>query len=782
MGGKRVQITALGKWSVRRDGKLTATGTNQRVILHALVLGRGRVDRGDLELLLPDHDQSHESRLAAIRNTLMYLRKLPLDISQGDNPVTMNVAQADASVDLWEFFAHVDFERYDEAHALIADGQAPVLLANDEDAGNPIWRQTLADFAAAKAKVVAAVDAATGRRRSMLAARERLLARSLVPGVGRQVPIEQVRPQLEALSVPWRSERPHSGVGEQPLPAHLAALLTGEDAELPRQVVVVGGAGAGKTLAAISTYLQLTDRLNGAVATPPRTVLYVDADAEASQAEFGSDAWFDRRLQEVQGTGGGRPVVIMSHADAYLTRHQHTLSSVLDARVFRDSDVLLCCGEQLYAKRLRYEEFGTHVIRLEPWRRDLQRSFAQAIFGESVRRAFEAWVDEEPTREQLCAVPLHLVHVLSHVGDDPQALAGISKPWQLFDEVARVRLRVTGPGYDEDELFEDLAAVAHRHYVEATPSDTPVGFSVEELRQHLRARGRKAVKRRADAIVGRTLLTSPVPSRGELRFEEPAWGWFFVARHLVHTLLYRPQDTLAAFSKFLSADVMDLCEEMLREALERHAEPIRAALRAALCEAPDGTLAPGRRTIAREQVGYLLGALADAPVRDELAILLDRGAPTREPDHAVRRGIAFGLANGGAAHVADAYVERLRAERESGGPTPERDANIGFLLSFRGDQPFDPERPGAIRPDPDPVRTIADLVRGLEESRHPGSWRIKLFTLVDLAVHPAIPRERFDAALAPLHERLTAVRVRLALDPERRDWPELAELAVLLNP
>ena len=122
----------------------------------------------------------------------------------------------------------------------------------------------------------------------------------------------------------------------------------------------------------------------------------------------------------------------------------------------------------------------------------------------------------------------------------------------------------------------------------------------------------------------------------------------------------------------------------------------------------------------------------------------------------------------------------LGEEHASEGPTPERDANIGFFLSFRGDQPFDAERPGEIGEDPDPARTVADLVGGLGEDKHPGSWRIKLFTLIDLGRHPAIPAERFRHATAPHLDRLKAILERLEADPVRQNWPELKELGEML--
>jgi hypothetical protein len=718
----------------------------------------------------------------AVRNALRDLRKkFHVDIIKGSNPVTMRREQPHVSVDLWDFFLNVEFKEYGPAAALIAGEREPCLLEEDSP-HEDLWEDTFEAFREAKEKVMAAIEATSGRNRSMLGTREQLLDRSLVPGVGRQVPIREVRSRIEPIPFPWRSLRPDTGPGEELLPEYFSGLLDGADA--PRQLIVVGAPGAGKTLTAISTYLRLTDRLGDPdAAHEARTVLYVDAHTEGSQPEFATDSWLEGRLGEIDAVGHGRPVVIMSHADAFLSRPQLNLEEVLGRRLYRDCDVLLCCSEQFYSRGLQYEEYGTHVVQLESWDAGLQRSFALALFDQQTCDAFEAWRDADETRQKLCVVPLHLAYVLPIVEAKPEALERISTRWHLFDQVARVRLRVAHQGGAEDDRFNELAAVAHRFYMTGLRADRPIGFNLEELRDFLQTRNSKTVESRLDAIVNRTLLTVPEPGSDEFHFEEPSWGWFFVASHLANTVMRSdpPEMALKAFSKFLSTNVMELCEEMLREGLPRHEDLILGSLRFALFEDTETDLSPGRRTIAREQVGYLLGMLGDSRIRADLAALMDREASTWEPDHLVRRGIAFGLANGGAAEVADSYVQALREDRELEGSTPERDANIGFHLSFRGDQLFEPEHPGRIGRHPDPVRTVADLVRGLDEDKHRGSWRIKLFTLVDLGQHPAIAPDTFERAVAPHLERLHEILERREADPQTRDWVELAELREVLD-
>jgi hypothetical protein len=781
LAGNRLQIKALGEWRVRRDGKPAVTGKNMKIVLHALVLSRGSAFREDLADLLSNPETVTTDRDQAVRNTLTKLRDLSLEIPPGENPVILSATQPHATIDLWEFFAHVRFKRYEEAYKLISDGQEPYLLAGADDRDRETWKKTFDAFYKARSIVIAERETRSSRRHSMEATRARLKARSLVPGVGQAMPIGNVRQRLEHLKPPWSLERPDEKWGKSLISDYLASILTQNDLT-PSQIIVVGRSGAGKTITAISSFLKLTDPLeDDPSAQEFRTVLYIDPEAEGSQPEFGSDSWFAQRLHEADGEDSGRPIVIMPHADAFLSRHQSDLKRVLDSRLFRDSDILLCCGAQLFSRRLAYEEFGTHVVHLEPWNVTFQKSFASALSGKRKCDKFASWLEQDPTRQQLCSVPLHMVHVLSLLGEDSDALAEISTPPQLFDGVARMRLRVAGHTADEDQMMQDLAALAHRFYVDATPADAPIRLSPEELKLYLRARGHRDVEQRADVMINRTLLTISPPGSDTLRFEDPSWAWFFVAWHIVHTLLHRPYETLEAFSKLLSANMAILCEEMLREKLEHYEGQIHSSLTLALHGEAKDAMDPERLTIARTQVGYLLGVLGDRAVHEELSPLVEAGSSAREPDDLVRRGIVLGLADGGAEEFSDTYVEELAAERGHEGATPERDANIGFLLSTRGDQAFDPELPGKIGHNADPIRTVGDLVQGLADPRHSGSWRIQLFTLVDLGLHPAISRESFSHAITLHRDHLEAVLARLQGDRKRREWPELVQLGQLLG-
>lgn len=776
MTSKPLQIKALGEWSVREHGRPALGGPNLTIVLHALILGRGRVYREDIIDRLAEHERGADHQDGALRNALSKLRAHGLDIPQRQNPVVMNVSQAMAKIDLWEFFTHVKFGRYPEAYELISDGQEPFLLAGTEDPDNSIWRDTLTEFQEARAETMAALEAQSGRQRSTLATRERLLGRSFVPGVGRHIPIRDVRDRVEGLKAPWRQERPTLEEGRGGLPEKLAEVISGEGLS-PQQAVVVGGIGAGKTLVAISTFLHLSEMPS--VARDGRAILYVDAEREAPDPEFGSEDWLHRRLHDLQAEGCQNPIVVIPHGDAFLA-NQRDLAATLERSLFRDHDILLCCGESFYTRRLSFEEFGTHVVHLEPWDEALQRSFALALGGRRLRNQFVEWLEQEGGRRRLCSVPLHLVHVLALLAEESEVIAEVSTAPQLIEGVAHLRLSVTRPPFPADQLLVDLSSTAHRFYLDATASETGIRFTVEELRIHLSKTKRKQARRRTDCLVNETFIRS-VPGSALLRFEQGPWGRFFVARHIVRTVIYRPAAVLQTFSKLLSADLIRLCEAMLREKLPRYGAEINDCLRRALVGSGSDRAAPGRSTIARGQVAYLLGALADKRSRNDLGKMAEPDSPRSEPDPLVRMALQVGLASAGVMRFADLFVDALRAERHAGGSAPERDANIAFTLNLCGDAAFDPERPGRIRRSVDPARTVTALVRRLEERRGSGAWRIVLFDLVDLARHPNVSTERFECAMSSHRHELEAILDCLKSDPRRQLWPELRELEELLS-
>ena len=273
--------------------------------------------------------------------------------------------------------------------------------------------------------------------------------------------------------------------------------------------------------------------------------------------------------------------------------------------------MLLCCSETFYEDELKFTGYGDSVFRLERWVVKDQKAFASALFAPKTWRYFTDWrkEDESGTRERLSKVPLHLSFVLPVVEDQGDALESISTRWHLFDQLARARLDAAHLGDRKERLLSELAAIAHHFYAPGRPDDEAIAFNPKDLETFLRERDKKGVEERLAIIIHHTLIEDPPPGHVDFHFEDPAWGWFFVALHLGE-LLKSPQPAepvLKAFAKAFSEPVLELCEEILCDEFSRHEEQILSSLRDALDEKKAAkTLTGAKRKTAEGQVARLL--------------------------------------------------------------------------------------------------------------------------------------------------------------------------------
>jgi hypothetical protein len=754
-------------------------GPVERAILHALALCRDGIAKEDLYPLLSHPERESHKLDGSLRELLSQLRKsYDLDIS-AQGTVKLVPGQPSLEVDYWKFVDLVGEGRHPEAEKILARGRKLCLPPPGARNGRS-WAAACDEFRDA----LKVQDAFTSRSvvgaRAMLHTREALLSRQLVPGFLPPFTINQIRELLEPLQFAWEPVRAPEPPEDDfvSLPTYLRDTLVQGGA--PSQMIVLGPPGSGKELMAIAGYLLLTDDLaKGRDVPGQRTVLFIDARIGRTTEGFGTDSWLEQRLIDVGADPQDRPIVIMPHADVFFANEpKDRLPEMLGWRLFSSVDTLLCCNEQFYAKTLSFHGYGTHEIKLKEWEPELQEKYVSALHGRKTLDRYKAWRNMYASRGTLCRVPLHLNHVVALMAEQHEALQDIDKRCQLYERVAKVRMD-SAKLSDKGALLDDLASLAHRFYQAGEPTERSISFSDDQLREHLKRRNILDVDARVKDLTQNTVLDADQGDRW--RFHDMLWGWFFVAHYLVGRLKqddFQPADVLLAFGKFLSASVMDRCEEMLLAWPDRD-YTVLPALHSALELPISERFTRGRARVAREQIGYLLGVLAGDELRARLEARLDPESDDYESDVVVHRGIAIGLSNNDAVDVAERYVEMLRAEIAAGGDTPRADANIGCVLSFRGDRPFDYEHPEAYGEEPDPRHTVADLITGLKNVRHRGTWRIKLFTLVDIAQR--VSPGPFQACTVQHRAKLEAVLDTFSKSMVRQSWPEIAEMRAVLG-
>ena len=791
--GTALQVGVIGSWSERGGRK--RLGSTERVLLHALSLCREGIYRKDLYALLPNPEREPRKLSGSLRQDLSQLKHehgIAIETPRFPRGSMLKLVRPQPSleVDLWNFVRLVEEGRYPEAKNIILDQDRALCVPEPWDgetgrgcASERLWFDARNEFQRALAQLETSGGRAAMRSRAMRDTHQRLLSRRLVPGFDPPFTINDVRELLAPLPSAWKLV--HAPEQPEHLPASLPVYLhetLGRINGASSQMIVRGSPGYGKELTAIASYLLLTDDLMEGKDLPgQRTVLFVDARTEHRNEDFATDAWLRRRLVDAGADPDERPIVIMPHADLFfMDKSRERLAQMRGWRLFGEVDTLLCCNEQFYAKILDSHGYGTHEVRLEDWDTELQDTYVRKLHGMATLERYIEWRRVYESRGTLCEVPLHLHYVVGLIADEDEALSQMERRWQLYERVAKVRME-SARLHDKDTLLEDLGSLAHRYYVVGEPSERSISFSDGQLREHLKRRGVSDVGARVRDLTQNTVLDSD--GLDQWRFHDLPWGWFFVAYHLLGTLKREgteSADVLHAFGQFLSAPVMDRCEEMLRSWPERD-YTVMPALLGALESSISKRFVSGRARVAREQVGYLLGVLAGDELCAELEPRLDPADARYESDAIVRRGIAIGLSNNDAVAmgVADRYVDQLRAEVAAGEDTPQADANIGCVLSFRGDRPFDYEHPEAYGVEPDPTCTVADLITGLENSRHKGTWRIKLFTLLDIARR--VSPEPFRTCIAEHRNGLEAVLDKLSDRMTEGSWPEIEELRAVLS-
>jgi hypothetical protein len=618
--------------------------------------------------------------------------------------------------------------------------------------------------------------------------------RRVAPGSTRHTVAEIVDDDAIYVGVPWRA-LDQDTIETDDLSSHLTSLLTRTPAD--HGYLVLAAPGSGKSI--------LTLRLAQTLLNDGLTVVHIDlADYkhERGLPDFASASWCRERCGvDPESPNDASTIIVADSLDEILTGlTQPDINDLLLRALFVRANVLTCrlsyferyLSASPFAER-RPQRF--ELLGLSPAQQDLLASrYLTAAFPEQGPRLADLvidWLDLDTTRRDICAFPLHLmlaVEAVSPSRNNLEAISDLVGLWQgHVEQVLHREAQRPAALLDAKQSAAILEAAAWHFYdEEGAGNASPPLFTRAELHDLLGslplAHHITAV---ADEIENRTLITGAVPPSVPepdemLRFTHRSLHVYLVARHLYHEMIAEHGTSADSFSKFLSGEV----SRMLLEFIERLRRQPRLAARAVAnldaivsfaSNAGRDAITRARTRIARQQAAYYLGAIGGSAARRALS-----DAISEEPDLWVARGMAIGLSLSGDHDHLMTQIERRRTERSAGGSTPYCDVNLGYHLSFAGDQPLDVLAPDADQGESSCALTVATLVRQLELPGKRGSWRSTLFTFVDLAKHRPISRASFEDAVRRDRKRLEVVLTRLQVDPESQEWPEVDEATNIL--
>jgi hypothetical protein len=599
----------------------------------------------------------------------------------------------------------------------------------------------------------------------------------------------------------------------------LIAAWAASQSQQSRRVLALAPPGYGKSTLATVLFLRLAQQvIDGRINLVPILIDLRDYRAELYSPHFGSRAWVSDRLADLvgrpvspsfrfngeQGTAESiNTAIILDSVDEFLaSKLQPEINSLLSSFLVQRAD-LVCCRTQFYERFIAREQISYHdTTRLLPatdqsvvaYVRAYYRYFLGAERGTRSADDFLAVLRASPNLAALCSVPLRLnmaLDIFLAKSSDLSAVNGILPLYHGYvSGLLRREAARAGSVLPAEEKLSLLEKLAFEFYDERSlGTNEEAQLTIDEFYRTIRdyhpRRDDLSAEQIAEDLRSHSLLYIDGASfsqfePGTLRFVHKSFQEYLVASYVFHSMLASPQACIRAFQSYFTVEIGEFLKEYLQGA-DRRMRGIVGANGLAAYElsshdprAPESKQARDRTR--RSVLGYYLGNLGlpeiRAALREKLLI---------EPDRWIRRSLTIGLGIGGEPSVIDNYVEVLACERDGPGPYPENDVNNGFNLTYFGDQPFDLLHPEIDRGGPRCAKTISWLIYSLQAESDRGSWRLDLYSILDIWYHRQPSQEECEVVLRDNLPVLTRLYGYLSSLPEFRHWPEVRRLADLIN-
>lgn len=562
----------------------------------------------------------------------------------------------------------------------------------------------------------------------------------------------------------------------------------------PTPTICLGESGAGKSTMALLLAMELIEAgLNPVIFDlgPYRP--------QCSDPDFASEAWMLREVHRLIGEQGldDSYLLILESLDELLTGlRQDEVNSLLARPLFARAPISFC-RDTFFQRHVSHTQFARTrtIVQLNSWDRARISNYIDAYFkvtdpneGNQRAREVRGLLLTHPHLAAICGLPLRL-NMLVDLPQPALAAASIDKATlvQLYDVYLWAALKHEagrfGSILSASDKVQELQGIAWNFFDEKSHGySDDRDFTIRDLRTYLLAHppeSRVSEDERLDDLLFRSLLrvrrADSLATVGVVSFQHKSFQEFFVARHIQDRVLNgSSNEVIEAFRLLFSPEVSEFLKEFFVR-INESPDTIGAAvsqMSSALQALPERGQGDGRHRIAKQQLAYYLGTLQSARARTLLLRLLDT-----ETDPWIARGIAVGLAQGGDEDAVNRYVESLRDERD----LPERPSNatnVGFHLTFFGDQPVDPDHPEIDQLTGGCTKTVEGLLYQLGTMTDRGSWRIDAYTLVFLytRARPGL-RETCGKTMKRFEQRFEYACSRLQGDLTAAVWPETVELS-----
>lgn len=331
-----------------------------------------------------------------------------------------------------------------------------------------------------------------------------------------------------------------------------------------------------------------------------------------------------------------------------------------------------------------------------------------------------------------------------------------------------------------DEKIQLLECIAWYFFEENYSNTNNSGFTKDKLRILLKEYvPNDSIELVMNEILDRTFLVQKkMFNRMTITFLHKSFQEYFVASYMFRAINENVERLALVLQNYLSSYVSEFYKEFLQECSSDEKriilENLKYAYEKNICKTSNTEY--GRMRIAREQIVYSLGVLKLKEAENYLESILQT-----EIDVWVRRGIYIGLSFGGNEIYRNKYVEILRNERKNGSIPTENNCNIGYMLTFFGDQPLDINYPDKDKGGIKCSNMIEQMLSLFQNDTDFPAWRLHLYTLIDMFRYRAESKENMKKCLKSNYQQYITVLNAMRLEPRCIDWPEIDELIEILE-
>ena len=548
--------------------------------------------------------------------------------------------------------------------------------------------------------------------------------------------------------------------------------------------------------------------------------LYVNLRDEVLQENIGSEQWINDKLVELYGRdilrfvkeNFNNLVLILDSLDEYLAGgSKRDIDTLFHSYLFKKSlPILIACRGQFFEKYLKFHPVMQrfYLLHLYPWNIQNQNKYATLYLNHFGNKKYGKAINQNDVNsilreisdslflKELSSTPLYLNMLIELYGDAKiknGQIHPITNLVELYIQFIEYWLNYerekSSFGYVEiwdrlgfSHINELLSRVSWNYYDDALYNRSDyTRFSRQTLEEFLILLSQEnkwknildgiSITKLTDFILARTFLLDGK----RISFIHKSFQEYFVSKYMFD-LQISMEDTseflIEAHAKLVTPEVSEFLKGQLLR-VERNIilkRRIYINLRNVLLSGK------GNR-IVREQIAYHIGLLNIPEAVDFLHEYLKT-----EKDYWIVRGITIGLSFSGDESELHKYVERMYTERSLGGNTPENDVNLGWSLTFFGDQPYDDLYPDKDQHLPSCKNTVTRLIYQLSTEIDRPSWRTNLYTLVDLYLHREESLIDYLNTMRHLKDTLEQCMDRMILfDPTISDWKEIPKMKEILK-